>query len=153
ERDGSEKDYIAAMEQFRKLYPDDAWIDLISIDYFLLKNQYDEGLEAIDRVDAWIGSDPYLNVIRCNVLIAANQFDKAKAAVDKALKEEPDLQRAYWARITVSLRERSFDETLEWLKKVVQNCNITVEDLTQTPAYSDFVKSPQHAEWKEWYQK
>jgi tetratricopeptide (TPR) repeat protein len=149
---GSEKDYIAAMEQFPKLYPDDACIDFISIDYFVLKNQYDKGLEAIDRVDASIGSDPYLNVIRCNVLIAANQFDKAKAAVDKALKEDPDLQQAYWARITVSLRERSFDETLEWLKKVVQNCNITVEDLTQTPAYSDFVKSPQHAEWKQWYQ-
>jgi tetratricopeptide (TPR) repeat protein len=146
-----EKDYLAAMEKFRKLYPDDAAVDFVSIDYYLIKKQYDDALKAIAAVQKAVGGDAHLESMRANVLAEAGRYDEARAAAEKAVKDEPDLDSGYWSRITVSLREKKYADTVEWLKKVVEQCKIEVQDLTQNPEFAGFIKSPQHGEWRKWY--
>ena len=55
--------------RFSQAHPNDAMIDLISVDAYILRKAYDKALEAIDRVDKAIGRDPYLKVLRGNVLL------------------------------------------------------------------------------------
>ncbi len=59
-----EKEYTEALEEFRKLYPNDACIDLLSIDYYTLKKDFPKAFECIDRLDKAIGGDPYLTLLR-----------------------------------------------------------------------------------------
>ena len=150
--DAAEKDYAAAMEKFRKLYPDDAAVDFISIDYYAIKKQYDDAVKAIAAVQKAMGGDAHLESMRANILSEAGRYDEARAAAEKAVKDEPDLDSGYWSRVTVSLREKKYADTLEWLKKVVEQCKMEVQDLTQNPEFGGFVKSPQYREWKKWYQ-
>jgi hypothetical protein len=61
------------------------------------------------------------------------------------------LADAYWARITVALKEKDHADTLAWLKKIVEKCAMEFEDLMKLDDYAEFVKSPQYAEWLKWY--
>jgi tetratricopeptide (TPR) repeat protein len=146
-----EADYLAALETFRKLYPNDPAIDLHSIDYYLLKKRYDEAHKAIDRLNEAVGGDPYLGVLHGHVWMEAGQFEKARRAIERGIKEEPHLTNGYWSRITLSLREKKHADTLHWLKMIVEKCQVEIQDLAAVPDYADFVKSPQHGEWQKWY--
>jgi tetratricopeptide (TPR) repeat protein len=147
----AEKDYLAAMEKFRKLYPDDAAIDLISVDYYFLKKQYDEAARAVHRFEKAIGGDPYLGALRGNMLLEAKRYGEAREVSEQAIKAEPTLENAYRIRVRVSLHEQRYDAALEWLKKMVEACHVTVEDLATVPEYAGFVQSPQYREWQKWY--
>jgi tetratricopeptide (TPR) repeat protein len=146
-----EGEYLAALETFRKLYPDDAAVDFISIDYFYLKKQYDQARKAIDRLDQAVGGDPYLNVVRGNASMEAGRFEEARQAMEKAIQAEPDATNAYWVRISLALREKKHADTLKWLQAIVEKCHVEVQDLAAVPEYADFVKSPQYGEWQKWY--
>ena len=52
---------------------------------------------------------------------------------------------------TLSLREKKHADTLEWLKKVVDQCQEPVADLSTVPEYVDFIRSPQYRTWEAWY--
>jgi tetratricopeptide (TPR) repeat protein len=146
-----EADYLAAMETFRKLFPNDAAVDFISIDYFLLKKRYDEARLAMDRLNEAVGGDPYLGVLRGTAWMEEGRFEEAGRAIEKAIQEEPGLTPAYWARVTLSLREKNHNDTLKWLKIIVGNRGVEVQDLAAVPEYAEFVKSPRHGEWQKWY--
>ena len=136
---------------YRKLFPADAAVDFLSIDYLILKKQYDDALRCIDKTDQAVGGDPYLHVMRANTLIGAKRYKEACAAAEKAIEQEPTLSAAYWSRIIVAVNEKNHVETLVWLKKLVEKTAEEVADLTKVNEYAEFVKSPQHAEWLKWY--
>jgi tetratricopeptide (TPR) repeat protein len=146
------EDYRAAVEKFRKLYADEVALGLISIYYYSHRDKYDEALKAVDRLDKAVGGDPFLNVVRGITLAGAKRYKEARVAAEKAIREEPTLEDAYWVRIDVSLRERNYADTLEWLKKMVQACQAPVDNMATDPDYAAFVQSPQYREWQEWYQ-
>lgn len=144
-------EYTAALETFRQQYPADPAIDFISIDYFLLRKQYDESLRCIGAVAKAVGGDPYLHALRANVLVEAGRFPDARAAAEKAVAEEPSLPEAYWSRVSVALREKDHKDTLAWLKKVVEKTGAEIEDLAELDDYKEFVRAPEHAAWVKWY--
>jgi len=41
---------------------------------------------------------------------------------------------------------------LRWLKKLVEATDEKISDLTTLDDYAEFVKSPQHQEWRNWYE-
>jgi tetratricopeptide (TPR) repeat protein len=145
------EEYARTMETVRRLYPDDPCIDILSIDHHFLRKEYDESLKCIERVDRSVGGDPYQSVLRANINAAAGRLAEARAAAEKAVAGEPQLQEAYWARITISLKEKKHGDTLTWLKKIVETCGVDIEDLTKHAEYAGFVKTPQHREWLRWY--
>lgn len=149
ETDG-DAEYLAALEVFRKLYPRDAALDFISIDYFFLKKRYDEACRAMDRINKAVGGDPYLDVLRGSALLEAGRFKEARQAIEKAIKDEPNLVQAYWFRIGLSLREKKYADTLAWLQRIVEKCHVDIQDLTGVPDYAGFVASPQYTMWQKW---
>jgi tetratricopeptide (TPR) repeat protein len=144
-------DYAAAIQEYRRRFPNDPAIDFLSIDYFLLKKQYDEAIRCIRSVATAVGGDPYLLSMEGTAQAEAGRFKEAKAVCEKAVAEEPTLTDAYWNRISVALKEKNHPDTLAWLKKIVEKCEVEIDDLTKADDYADFAKSPQHAEWVKWY--
>jgi hypothetical protein len=76
----------------------------------------------------------------------------ARAAVEKAIAEEPTLNFAYGARLSIATRERNHADTLTWLKKGIALDALALDaaDLMAHPDYTEFVKSPQFAEFQTW---
>lgn len=144
-------DYAAALQEYRRLFPTDPALDFLSIDYFLLKKQYDEAIRCIRSVATAVGGDPYLVSMEGTTLADAGRFQEAKAASEKAVAEEPSLADTYWGRVSIALKEKNHPDTLTWLRKVVEKCGVEIDDLTTADDYAGFVKSPQHGEWLKWY--
>jgi hypothetical protein len=142
----SDADYLATIDDFRKRYPNDAMIDLVSVDAYILRKAYDQALQSIDRVDKAVGGDPYLKVLRGNVLLLEKKLDAARDMVQDAVVQDKNLLRAYYALIDISLARRDYADTVKWLKKA-ESLGVTFGDLTAVTAFANFVKSPQYKDW------
>jgi hypothetical protein len=142
----SDAEYLATIDDFRKHYPNDPMIDLISVDAYILRKSFDKALEAIERVDKAIGGDPYLNVLRGNVLLRENKLKEAREMVQNALVTDPNLLRAYYALIDISLAAHNYADTVKWLKKA-ESLGVTFGDLTAVKAFEGFAKSREYKEW------
>jgi hypothetical protein len=142
----SDAEYLATIDDFRKRYPNDAMIDLISVDAYILRKAYDKALQSIDRVDKAVGGDPYLKVLRGNVLLLEKKLDAARDMVQNAIVQDKNLLRAYYALIDISLARHDYADTVKWLKKA-ESLGVTFGDLTAVTAFADFVKSPQYKDW------
>jgi tetratricopeptide (TPR) repeat protein len=140
--------YQEILERFRRAHPDNPAMNFVSIDYFAMREEYDKALEAVNGLPETIVHDPYVEFLRAGVYIASKQYDEAIKAADKAIAEEPDLIDPYWARVTISLEQRQFAETLKWLKTIDEKFNAVTDDILSTPIYNEFRQSPQYGEWR-----
>jgi hypothetical protein len=141
------QEYANAMDDFRSFHPSDTCIDFLSIDHHVLKKEFDAAIACVQRVDKSLGGDAYLQVILANILVAKEDLPAAAAAARQAIKVEPGLLVAYWAAVTVALRQKKFDETLSLLKSIKRNFNLQFADLTAVPDYAEFVKSSYYQDW------
>jgi tetratricopeptide (TPR) repeat protein len=149
---GDDADYLAELERFRRDYPTDPAADIISIDYYLLKKQYDEAFKAVDRLDKALGGDPYMDVLRAGGFVEAGRYKEARAAAEKAVKDAPKLPQAYWARLTVATKEKNHADTLTWLKKLVEAAEPKLDpaNLRADERFVEFVRTPQFEEFQRW---
>ena len=102
-----------------------------------------------NRIDKFIGGDPYLHVLRANCHFLNDEPAKAREFIQKALAAEPTLIDAYWMVVHFALTDQDHDETLRLLNEIDEKFELVFEDLTQVPEYAEFVKSPQYREWME----
>jgi tetratricopeptide (TPR) repeat protein len=149
---GAEQDeYLKRIDKLRLLFPADPCIEYCSIEYFRTKKEYEQALRAIDSFAKRVGGDSFLKSWRADILIDCKRYDEARQYIDSALKDEPDLENAYWLRISLSLHENKYAETLDCLKKIATTFKAHDIDFSQDPEFDDFRKSPQYGEWEKWY--
>jgi hypothetical protein len=139
--------YLAAIRDFRAYHPHDPCVDIISIDKFILGKQYREASQAIDRLDAAVGGDPYLNVIRGNLHLLQNETGPAKAFAEKTLKADDTLIDAHWLLVSAALQERAFGEVTRFLRRIDEKFDVEFFDLETVPEYAEYVKSPEYQDW------
>jgi hypothetical protein len=142
----STAEYLATIDDFRKHHPNDAMIDLISIDAHNLRKDYNKALESIDRVDKSVAGDPYLKVLRGSVLAREKKFDAARTTLEKAVAQDPKLLRGYYALIELSLQQHNFADTLKWLKQA-ESQGIKFGGMKNSAVFAEFVKSPEYESW------
>ena len=143
-----ENEYAATLDEYRKLFPKDPGLDLLSISYYTTKKDFKQALECINRIESAVGGDPYLNVTRAALCDVQGKHDEAKRLARKAADEqEPTLLPAYFEMLGVSLIQKNHAETLAVLKEVDQKFQLKLNDLTKVREYADFVKSPQYKDW------
>jgi tetratricopeptide (TPR) repeat protein len=149
---GDEAEYLAEMERFRRDHPNDPAADLLSIDYHLLKKQYDEALNGIDRLDKAVGGDPFLDALRASGLMELRRYEEARAAAERAVEALPKMLQGYMVRAAIAAEEKDHADTLVWLRKLVEVAEQDPDpaDLTADEGFAEFVKSPQFAEFKKW---
>ncbi len=148
----SDAEYLATIDDFRKRYPNDPMIDLISVDGYILRKAYGQALAAIDRVDKSIGGDPYLKVLRGNVLLQEKKLNAARDMVQDAIVQDPNMLRGYYALIDISLGRHDYADTVKWLKKA-ESLGVKFSDLTAVTAFAEFVKSPEYQTWQKTHAK
>jgi len=146
----NDREYLAAIERIRKLYPNDPCADLVSIDGFVLLKQYDKVIQGIDRLDKSIGGDPYLHSLRAGTYLAAGYPEKAVVAARAAIEGEPDLIQPHWNLIDALLAREDHQGILEELEVLDKKFQTKFKDLHQIPDYAKFVKTPQYGKWLEY---
>jgi tetratricopeptide (TPR) repeat protein len=143
----SPKESMDALEALRKAYPGDPSIGVVSLDPLFLAKKYDEVIEAVDDLDKALGGDPFLHSFRASVYLEKGDLDKARASAKKSIEMDQALAAGYWALVSISLRAKTFRETVEWLNAIEKNLGVQFKDLTTVPIYAEFIKSPEYEEW------
>jgi hypothetical protein len=144
---GVDEEYMRAMKEFRAAHREDPAVDFISIDYHLLRSEFDSALAATDQVDGAVGGDPFLDSIRSNILTEAKRYEPAMQAARRAIAGEPALPGGYWSLITAAIGAKDFSVVLETLQQLDRQFEMEWNDLEVEPLYADFVASTQHREW------
>lgn len=145
--EGDEKIYLDSIDEFRKYFPTDPAIDLLSFDAFFLRKKYVEAFAAIDRLDTRVGGDPYLDVIRAGLHLEMGEGDKVVPLFHKAIAAEPDMVQPWLGLLQLSLRMKNYSDTLAILKKMEKDFKIEFTDLDKIEMYAEFVKAPEYQEW------
>ncbi len=140
-------EYLAAIAAYRQAFPSDGASDLLSIDYYLIKKQFQQAREAVDRLDKLVGGDPYLAVLKAGVYLQEEKLGPAAETIERAIEADPTMLDSYWTRVGIALQAKDHAATLAWLKQLDANFTMDWSDLAQTPQYADFVTSDEYQEW------
>jgi len=141
------EEYAKSIQDIKKYHPDDASLDFLFIDGYLLQDKFEDALQCIDKTRESVGGDAYLTLMRANVLTKMGKLDDAITALKEAEQEEPDLQSVYSLGLDICLAAKEYDMTAAYLTKLEQDFGFTWKDLTSVEVFKDFTKSPQFEEW------
>ncbi len=144
----NEQEYLSAMTDFRKTFPTDACIDFLSIDFYILRKEYDQGIAAIDRFDKSIGGDVYLNTLRANIYGEQKKWAEARKAIALVIAAEPTLPNPVFAQAGIGILQPDFKLVLDSLRILKNQHKLDLSGVEDAPEYADFVKSPEYQEWK-----
>jgi hypothetical protein len=139
--------YLRALDDYRHYYPNDASIDLMSLDAFMLRKSYNQALAALDQIEQAVGGDPYLKVYRARILRSQGKPAAASKLAEAAIAEEPTLKPAYYFLLDQALKQKDFAKSAELLSDLESKCHVKFKDLSGVPAYAEFVKSEQYKSW------
>ncbi|MCA9194222.1 MAG: hypothetical protein KDB03_20780 [Planctomycetales bacterium] len=56
----SESEYLAALQEYNRQFPDSRAADLMGIDLYALRGDFDEAMQCAQRVNDYVGGDPFL---------------------------------------------------------------------------------------------
>jgi len=145
-----DQEYEKTIAFWAQHYPQDVSLPLVSIDGYALKKQHKQLLAVLDRLDASVGGDPYLNVLRAYQHQELKQYDQAREAVGKTIKAEPKLATAYDCALTLAQEQKDFKEVGRVLAEAEKNLGVDlVEMVDESEDYVGFRKTEVYRTWKE----
>ncbi len=143
----SDEVYFDAIEAYRQSYPNDPCIDMMSIDRFLLNDQYDEAIAAIDRVNASIDGDPYLTYLKGAIYWQRDDLSKARELMQKAIEEDENLRMAYLAALAIEVKDEKWAEAVSRLDQLCQHFEIDVDTVSESVDITALEESDEFQAW------
>ncbi len=136
-----------ACNEFRRLFPDDPCVDLLTVDQLILKERWSEALRAFERLRGAVGGDAYVDDLMANVHFLRGDLEQAVAFARHSITREPGLDEGYWTLLEISLRRNDHDETARLLAVLERDFGWLFDDLDDVPAYGGFVTSDAYRGW------
>ena len=144
---GDDKAYMAALTKYRELFPGDPSIDMLAIDWHVLREEYAEAIQAIDNLDDVVGGDPFLDSHRANILTEQGEYDEAIKVANRCIDADPTMQDGHWSLLSAHLRKGDYAMVLIELKRLDKQFVLDWGDLRDIPEYEPFTESPEHEGW------
>ena len=142
-------DYVTAMEEFRRVLPNDPAIDFISIDYHFSKEDHQNCIACLQGAEDSLGGDAYFHALRGAVQLQTGDIAGARRTIDEAIEMEPTLQAPHVNRLDVLVAQKDYAELLSELKLLGSDYELVFPDLSIVPEFAEFMTTPQHAQYME----
>lgn len=141
--------YLKAIEDLEQDVPEDSLLLLLRVDGWFMAGEYEKALGAVDALEKAVGDDPFLLVYRANLELVSGHAKKAQELAEKAASREPTLDRAWWALLNSSAKDRDNAAAVRALNRLEKNLKIQVPDLRTAAGYEDLIQSQEFMEWIE----
>lgn len=139
--------YSRVLTEAEPLLGEEIVVDMMGIDAHLLRGEYEKSIAAIDRIDKFVGGDPYLDVLRGNIRFTEDRLADAKKLAKAAAAREPTLYHAQDLLLSIALKEKDHPETVRLLRGFEKQFGLRFGDLKDAEGYEDFIKSPHYQKW------
>jgi hypothetical protein len=145
----SDEVYEKAIAEYEKDFPGDPSLDLVSVDGYLIRKQYDEAIAAMDRVDARVGGDPYVHVLKASLFREMRDLEAAWTEAQAAVNEAPDFEEAYWTALTIALERKAHDDATALMTTLRDRFAVEFDPelMAAEALWAEFLESPQWAAW------
>jgi tetratricopeptide (TPR) repeat protein len=141
-----ESEYLKAIADFEKAFPNDPSLDLISIDGQMMRKDYAAVMKTIEQLDARV-KDPYLHYLRGSVMLEKGDGKEARRYFQSAIDAESRLVMPYWVMISLSLTDKKYKDTARYLTGIERDAGVKLGDLKRLEQYQGFVKSKEYKAW------
>lgn len=151
--EAGEAEYLAEMERYRAAHPNDPSLAILSIDFHLLRKEYDACLKALDEIDAAVGGDPYLQLLRAQVRIQEGKFEAAQVAAEKAIRDDPTAREGYTTAALAAVKQNRHADAARYFRQMVEKADAVPDfDVIRTEGdWAAFAASPQLTELERWF--
>ena len=132
-------DYSKAMDGYKSLYPNEPNMNLMMIDYYILRKDYPRAMESVNKMDAYIDRDPFLDYYRALIYLLMEDRPKAVEKLEKLLTAMPGFTEGTQVLLINYLHEKDYDKAVAVAKRYKADKNYSeeyVNDLEQK--YPDF---------------
>lgn len=109
--------YNAAIEQYKKLYPNEPNMQLLLLDGYIIKKQYDQALDGINEIDKMVQKDPMLDYYRYMVYNLKEDKAKGRTHLIAAMKQMPDFEDGMLELIALYIGEKDTKTANEYIEK------------------------------------
>lgn len=141
--------YMAAMDRFSKIYPDDPALDLILMDKLFLEGDLEGLFKRMKRLEEALGGpDSYLEFVRAAAYYDAEMREEGDAAIHRSIELEPGYVNAYLLLGVSQVEAGEFGEAVKTFDEMLSHSTtLTKEDLTFVE-YPAFMLSPEYQAWQ-----
>ncbi len=126
-------------------------LDFVSVSGMYVSEDWEEVLDALDRIDAQVGGDPELDLYRVYVLIKRKRFAQAEVLAQKYIAQQENSYSMNLALLDVYLDSRAYPAALEVMKYLGEEFELRFpEKLVAQESYPEFATSEEWRLYKEW---
>ena len=107
----------AAFNEYKNLYPNEPNIALLQMSSYLLQQNYESALTAIDDLDKMINKDPLLDYHRSICFKMLGKNEQQKECLVRLVKNVPGFEDGLIEMIAVSIENENKTEATKWIKE------------------------------------
>ncbi len=143
----STQEFDRSREDYRRIFPEDAGIDVALWDNLYRNERWEEALDALGRIQRLFYDDPWLGGMKAAVLREQARLELARNVIDKSITREPTLGRLYLIQLSIALAQKDHEQVARCLTTLEETFLYVVRDLTGTDTYAGFVESVAYRKW------
>jgi tetratricopeptide (TPR) repeat protein len=141
----------AAVEEFRRLFPNDPALPLVLLDYRLAGDRLDDALTAVDRIDSFAGGDPYLDFVRADIHVRKHDVSSAGMFARRAIRVDPKIEQPYWTLVDLYMRQKDYPMALKTMTSIATRFSRDVDSMLAARAddFAGLILSEAYRSWKQ----
>ncbi|HEX2628751.1 MAG TPA: hypothetical protein VHM26_07065 [Chitinophagaceae bacterium] len=112
------EEFDEAIREFETLFPNDESLNLLILGAYMVRKEFDKALQAIDKLDTLVGTDPLLNYHRSICYYNMDQQDKSIEKLELLLKEMPHFEDGLQEMIGTLLGQKEYDKAHTYVKQL-----------------------------------
>jgi len=109
---------IAAMEKYKKSFPNEPNIPFLMINVYVLTGEYTKLREAIDELDKQLGTDPILDLHRGNSYLLEDNKKEFRTHIERLVKNMPDFPDGLYQMAYLELEANEFEKAKPYIDKL-----------------------------------
>src|SRR6185295_4637182 len=143
-------EFPAAVETYRKFYPNDPSLSYYAYFAHLVARKFDEAAKDIDDMQKELGQDAFFDFLRSRTYYVKKDYDKAFETIYKALPAKRTLGYAGRFYMMMTLEQRQFDITARFLRELEREEGKEMYAVIRNDRkYAEFLRSADFRKWME----
>ena len=144
-----EKEYIAAMENLMKTFPEDPSLKLLMLDFYRLKKDTKKVFALLDEIEAEVGVDPYHEILRGSLYLAEEDYANAQKCAWSSISADATVKEAWLIILDAGLKGKDHRSVASALSAMHSDFGLELGDSAyKDPIYEEFFKSPEGKAFK-----
>lgn len=146
--------YGAAIAEYEGLFPNDPSLNLVSIDGYIVRKNYEKALEVIDNLETSLGGDEYLDELRIGLLLEEGKdLGRATTLAEKAVTAQPESEDAHYLLLGVHVANRNFAGAVAIMRLMGERFELVFETDGLDPSDPDYTALKASPEWEAYQAK